>query len=372
MGRPVKDHAGRPIHPHRVTGASQTGRRARLALVAAALAALAVVAAAAIPARALAADTFTAKPVTAKLSLDQLEKEAAKVRAEMRDLSARLATATKRYDTARARLDVLGAQLSQTRLQLARSQGELDVQRAIVADHAAAMYKSGDFSVLDVLIGSTSFADVESGVDLFGRIMEQAQSAEARLASLARDVAVLAKNVEEHRQEALATEATIADERALVERTIADRKTLLDGLVTRIQKLLAADIPTSLAKAPPGGYTQYTWAKALLGELGMPVSRENLAAIVAWEMAEGGHWHNVAYYNPLNTTQPEPGATSMNSVGVKAYRSWAQGFQATITTLRNGYYGGILAALRRGDDAFAVAAAVAASPWGTGSFSSLL
>ena len=62
----------------------------------------------------------------------------------------------------------------------------------------------------------------------------------------------------------------------------------------------------------------------------------------------------------------------MNSVGVKAYRSWSQGFEATIITLRNGYYERILAALRAGDDAVEVAHAVAASPWGTGNFASLI
>jgi hypothetical protein len=85
-------------------------------------------------------------------------------------------------------------------------------------------------------------------------------------------------------------------------------------------------------------------------------------------MAEGGHWYNTAYFNPLNTTQGMPGATSMNSVGVKAYSSWAVGLRATVITLHNGFYDGILAALRRGEDAQAVADAVAASPWGTGSF----
>jgi len=58
----------------------------------------------------------------------------------------------------------------------------------------------------------------------------------------------------------------------------------------------------------------------------------------------------------------------MNSVGVKAYSSWAVGLRATVITLHNGYYDEILAALRRGDDAQAAADAVAASPWGTGSF----
>ncbi len=117
-----------------------------------------------------------------------------------------------------------------------------------------------------------------------------------------------------------------------------------------------------------GDYTPASWARALLGYLGMPRTSSNITAITAWELAEGGHWYNAARYNPLDTTMPEPGATDMNSVGVKAYTSWAQGFSATIATLHNGLYGPILAALQRGNDAMAVAAAVAASPWGTRSF----
>ena len=97
----------------------------------------------------------------------------------------------------------------------------------------------------------------------------------------------------------------------------------------------------------------------------MPQTTDNMAAIIAWEMAEGGHWYNSAHYNPLNTTWRMPGATSMNSVGVKAYLSWAQGLAATVNTFHNGLYEGILAALRAGNDAQAVADAVAASPWGT-------
>ena len=117
-----------------------------------------------------------------------------------------------------------------------------------------------------------------------------------------------------------------------------------------------------------GAYSPLSWAQALLGYLGLPVTSQNLTAITAWELAEGGNWFNSARFNPLDTTMPEPGATAMNGVGVKAYTSWAEGFTATIATLNNGLYGPILAALRKGDDALAVAAAVAASPWGTGGF----
>lgn len=110
---------------------------------------------------------------------------------------------------------------------------------------------------------------------------------------------------------------------------------------------------------------QEQWARALLSRLGYSTSNANVTAIMAWMRAEGGNWNNSAHYNPLNTTQRMSGSSSMNSVGVQSYTSWEQGLQATVTTLRNGYYGPILSALKSGKSANAVAQAVVGSPWGT-------
>lgn len=57
----------------------------------------------------------------------------------------------------------------------------------------------------------------------------------------------------------------------------------------------------------------------------------------AWARAEGG----TARFNPWNTTEPWPGATGYNSAGVKNYPSAYAGVQATVRTLRNGYYPGL-------------------------------
>ena len=116
-------------------------------------------------------------------------------------------------------------------------------------------------------------------------------------------------------------------------------------------------------------YTPQTWAVALLGADHLPLTACDVSAVTAWEAAEGGAWQNSASGNPLNTTMPEPGSSAINSAGVQAYPSWQEGFAATVATLNNGDYPGILAALRAGDSAQAVADAVGASPWGTGYFS---
>jgi hypothetical protein len=110
---------------------------------------------------------------------------------------------------------------------------------------------------------------------------------------------------------------------------------------------------------------QTVWAKTLLGRLGIRPSHGAVKALVGWANAEGGHWHNSANFNPLNTTLRLPGSSVMgggNTAGVQSYRNWAQGLKATADTLRN--YPGVLSALRAGD-AMQVANAVGSSPWGT-------
>lgn len=107
--------------------------------------------------------------------------------------------------------------------------------------------------------------------------------------------------------------------------------------------------------------TRLEFADAVVAAGRWPVTTPNEQALVTVMVAEGSH----ARWNPLDTTEPEPGAGDYNSAGVRNYVSLAQGVQATVATLTNGDYGEVLAALAAGDDAEAVVKAFAASPWGT-------
>ena len=337
---------------------------AAIAIAAAGGAALALPA----PAAAAGSGTFAVERAEEVASIQDLQRASSQARADMARLKERLDGLSGLYDEARARLDGLNGELVRTRLELERAEVALEAQRTLVGLRLAAMYKSGNTTVLDVLAGVSGFAELESGLSLLKRIAESDQAEQTKLVSMTASTARLAAALDERRSEALEIETQIDDQRAAVLAALEERRAVLEDLTARLEGALAAGLPPELMKAPPGGHTPVTWAKALLQALQMPTTTANMAAIIAWEMAEGGHWYNTAHFNPLNTTWRMPGATAMNSVGVKAYLSWAQGLAATVNTFHNGLYEGILAALRAGDDAQAVASAVAASPWGTGSF----
>ena len=98
-----------------------------------------------------------------------------------------------------------------------------------------------------------------------------------------------------------------------------------------------------------GGITPTNFATALLNAIGAPLTNANVKSIVDWEALEGGNWKNTARFNPLNTTQAEPGYSETGAQGnIGSYTSWAQGLQATATTLDESMYSDIRAALMTG------------------------
>ena len=114
---------------------------------------------------------------------------------------------------------------------------------------------------------------------------------------------------------------------------------------------------------PPPTITKGFWARAFLASLKVVPTRENMIAVMAWINFEG----TSAAWNPLATTLPWPGATNFNSVGVKNYRTMADGIAASVTTLRSPLHGypRIVVNLLASSKAEATCAAVTASSWGS-------
>lgn len=134
----------------------------------------------------------------------------------------------------------------------------------------------------------------------------------------------------------------------------------LEASRSRLVGLLAGvDRPSWGRGTPDAG----EWARAFLAEIGAPGCEENMVLMVAWQAQESTD----AAFNPLATTHAMPGATSFNSVGVKNYRSVAQGLDASRETLEDGAdsygYDAILSSLRACNDAEATAWFVNASAW---------
>lgn len=94
--------------------------------------------------------------------------------------------------------------------------------------------------------------------------------------------------------------------------------------------------------------TPRDWRIDVLRSIGAPVTKANLAFLAAWQRQEGGHTHNRARFNWLNTTSGDQ-YPKINSVGVRAFPNYQVGIQRTVDTIRNGRYRNLEAALRLGN-----------------------
>ena len=88
------------------------------------------------------------------------------------------------------------------------------------------------------------------------------------------------------------------------------------------------------------------WAQGILDGIGAPVDGVNVDTLWAWSGAESLPRDRMSWCNPLDTTEPWPGAVPMNSVGVRRYLTVQDGISATVMTLKNGHYPAIIANLR--------------------------
>lgn len=94
--------------------------------------------------------------------------------------------------------------------------------------------------------------------------------------------------------------------------------------------------------------------KAILFGIGAPTSKNNIDFLQLWRIGEMGtdgpnKKKITATNNPFNTTynySMDPEIENYNSVGVKHYSKPEYGIDATIKTLKNGYYNCIVQSLR--------------------------
>lgn len=112
-----------------------------------------------------------------------------------------------------------------------------------------------------------------------------------------------------------------------------------------------------------------TYAKSVVRGINAPFNVQVDLFLRAWAQAESGTYDKPgAVWNPFDTTQKGFRSTDYNSNNppVQNYPSWQIGTKATVDTLLNGKYVGLVSAIRDGRSATVMGLALEASPWGTG------
>lgn len=114
-----------------------------------------------------------------------------------------------------------------------------------------------------------------------------------------------------------------------------------------------------------------TWgefAQSLLTELGVPVTDDNVNALLGWFAGEQPPDNPNAQFNPLNIQAGDFPHDGTSGSGQYNFPTYDEGVAQTAAFLRQSYYVGIVAALQAGGSCYDVLAAVQESPWAAGHY----
>ena len=178
--------------------------------------------------------TFTPEPTT----LAGLRAAAAHVRSQLATLDQQAEVVTEQYDQARSQLDEVTARLAIARMNLTQAQSDLAAQQAVMGARMASMYKNSSFGVLDLLLSSGDFSDLETNIDFYRKLAQQDQTNEHVVEQLVAQVDALTQQVGAQRDQAQAITADLSIKAAIVENKIAERQALLNKLDTKVKALV--------------------------------------------------------------------------------------------------------------------------------------
>jgi cell wall-associated NlpC family hydrolase len=191
---------------------------------------------------ALVALAFVATAAASPTPAEQAQQARARqVLAEIQGLDARLDHVVQAWDGANLRLARLNTQVHANRRSLRAARRTLRVARTRLAQRLVILYKDGEPSVIDVLVGATSLSElidrIEAAEDVSAqdrRIADQTAAATRRYARRQRALA----NAQRRQR---ATVAQLASQRSQVEGGLAQRRQLLASIHSQIEQIRAAE-----------------------------------------------------------------------------------------------------------------------------------
>jgi len=311
----------------------------------------------------------------ARAQLQDLEAQMESDRAAFELMERELAATKEQVEAAKAAYEQLGVKLDQTESGVEDAETRYEQIRADIGEMVRTAYMQGPAGPMAFLLDSESQDDLadrlsylsattESATTLAAQATELVSSLEDRgdeIQQLLKDKERVLKELDHQKEEF--KQAAEQREQAL-DRLTATRDELLD-LVVRLRRQLSGPDLDALQRLFQGeaSVPYGTWAEAFLAQINAPACRDNLVAMVAWQLNEG----TSADWNPLATTYDMPGASAFNSFGVRNYVSLKQGLEATWLTLKRGWsvygYAPIVQSLRRCGSAMKTAEAINASSW---------
>ncbi len=177
-----------------------------------------------------------AAPTNAKIRAKQAE--AASADAKLQDLNADLELKQTDLQDVTSALQDTRAQIAVTETRLAQAQAAFDQSQARLADRADAIYRSGSVDLLAVLLGTTSFDDFVTRLDLLNLITTSDAKLVAQVEADRNSVADTKVALQNREAEEVALRGQAQAKADLVKTAVDTQAAYLASLTVEIKKLM--------------------------------------------------------------------------------------------------------------------------------------
>jgi len=174
---------------------------------------------------------FRARLAAKQAELDELE-------AQLDELDRELAIAAEAYNKAMLDLEATTKRLETTRADLANTELAYELQQDTLSDRARDIYRGGELSTLDVLLGSKSISDFMARIRFLRAMGENDASIVAALAAQRDMIAEAQRAAEEDELRARSLEFEMQARQIEVMLRIQEREALLASTQTELLELL--------------------------------------------------------------------------------------------------------------------------------------
>ena len=222
----ARRRSSKPRPEKREAGARHRAKRAlALAAAAASIAALA----------------FASTGLATRAEIQEKQGEAQRVLAEIQAIDADLELVIEAYNGATVRLEQLEAELGVNQRHLTIARRSYREAQARLAERVVALYTTGEQSVLEVILGSSSLDDVIDGIDAAQRISAQDARIVAEVRGVRKEIAGRQAELERARAEQERVVARRTEQKETIERTLAERERLYESIKAEVAELEAKE-----------------------------------------------------------------------------------------------------------------------------------
>ncbi|MDZ4065188.1 MAG: NlpC/P60 family protein [Coriobacteriia bacterium] len=186
----------------------------------------------------VAATPVPAVGAPASANIEAKQAEAAAAQRELDALATQLELRGEEYAAIDSQLQSTRIEISRVKADLASADRELGEAQALLSQRAERIYRSGRVDLLEVLLGTTSFEDFITRMDLLRRVNRSDASLVADVKEARQRVTESKHSLERREQEQIVLRGKAAAKRREVEDALSAQKAFVEGLNAEVAKLV--------------------------------------------------------------------------------------------------------------------------------------